>query len=161
MASETIDPIDWLHPHPTQGSTPWAPRFAHCNAGWAANHKTCCSEWAAIVRPSEYQTNTLPVRPLKVTSPIDWSHPSQSWAVPSERLVHSINRCSSSTSGIRPCNLQHARQPPCLCGHSVACPIENAVSYPVARAVNYPVAIAGTFNWLEQAVNFQWFRAGS
>ena len=32
MASETIDPIDWSHPHPTQGNTPWAPRIARCNA---------------------------------------------------------------------------------------------------------------------------------
>ena len=37
--------------------------------------------------------------------PINWSHPPPSWAVPPERLVHSINRCSSATAGIRPCNL--------------------------------------------------------
>ena len=49
---------------------------------------------------------------------IAWSHPPPSWAVPPERLVHSINLCSSATAGIRSCNLQHARQPPCLCGHS-------------------------------------------
>ena len=44
---------------------------------------------------------------------IDWSHPPPSLAVPPERLVHSVNRCSSATAGIRSCNLQHARQPPC------------------------------------------------
>ena len=34
MASETVDPIDWSHPtHPTQDSTPWAPRIAQFNAG--------------------------------------------------------------------------------------------------------------------------------
>ena len=49
---------------------------------------------------------------------IDWSHPPLSWAVPPGRFVHSINRCSSATAGIRSCNLQHAKQPPCLCGHS-------------------------------------------
>ena len=32
--------------------------------------------------------------------------------------MRSINRCSSATAGIRSCNLHHARQPPCLCGHS-------------------------------------------
>ena len=35
--------------------------------------------------------------------------------------MHSINRCCSATAGIRSCNLEtfrHARQPPCVCGHS-------------------------------------------
>ena len=31
--------------------------------------------------------------------PIDWSHPSPSWAVPPERLVHSINQCNRSMRG--------------------------------------------------------------
>ena len=68
MASETVDTIDWSHPHPAQGSAPWAPCIAHCNVGWAANHKSCCTESAANVRPSECQTNALPVRPLRVFS---------------------------------------------------------------------------------------------
>ena len=46
--------------------------------------------------------------------PIDWSHPPPSQAVPPDRLVHGINRCSSAAAEIRSCNLQHARQPPCL-----------------------------------------------
>ena len=50
---------------------------------------------------------------------VDPIHPPPSWAVPPERLVNRINRCSSATGGIGSCNLQHARQPPCLCGHSV------------------------------------------
>ena len=33
MASQTVYPIDWSNPHPTQGSTPWPPRIAQCNAG--------------------------------------------------------------------------------------------------------------------------------
>ena len=33
---------------------------------------------------------------------IDWSHPPHSWAVPPERLVHSINQCN--LSGNRTCN---------------------------------------------------------
>ena len=51
-----------------------------------------------------------------------WSNwlvaPPSSWAVPPEHLMHRINWCSSTTAGIRSCNLQHARQPPCLCSHS-------------------------------------------
>ena len=42
--------------------------------------------------------------------------PPPSWTAPPERLVHSINRCSLSSTGNRSCKLQHARQPPCLCG---------------------------------------------
>ena len=34
--------------------------------------------------------------------PIDWSHPPPSWAVPPERLLHSINQCN--LSGNRTCN---------------------------------------------------------
>ena len=33
---------------------------------------------------------------------IDWSHPPPSWAVPPERLVHSINECN--ISGTKTCN---------------------------------------------------------
>ena len=42
---------NWLGstPHPTQGSTPWAPRIAHCNAG-CKSQLTCCTESAANVR---------------------------------------------------------------------------------------------------------------
>ena len=41
----------------------------------------------------------------ETVDPIHWSHPQPSWAVPPERLVHSINRCSSASAGIRSCNL--------------------------------------------------------
>ena len=41
----------------------------------------------------------------ETVDPIYWSHPQPSWAVPPEPLVHSINRCSSATTGIRSCNL--------------------------------------------------------
>ena len=51
----------------------------------------------------------------ETVDPIDWSQPPPSWAVPPERLVHSINQCTSAESNVQP---QHARQPPCLCGHS-------------------------------------------
>ena len=41
----------------------------------------------------------------ETVDPIDRSLPRPSWAVPPERLVHSINRCSTATAGIRSCNL--------------------------------------------------------
>ena len=33
---------------------------------------------------------------LETVDPIDWSHSPPSWAVPPERLVHSINQCNLS-----------------------------------------------------------------
>ena len=42
----------------------------------------------------------------ETVDPIDWSHPPPTWAVPPERLVHSINRCSSVTAGIERATLQ-------------------------------------------------------
>ena len=48
--------------------------------------------------------------------PIDWLQPPPSWAVPPELLVHSINRCSSSTDGIRSCNLAKFSML-CIYGH--------------------------------------------
>ena len=38
----------------------------------------------------------------ETVDPIDWSHPPPSWAVPPERLIHSINQCN--LSGNRRCN---------------------------------------------------------
>ena len=55
MASEMVAPTDWSHPPSYTGQYPLSPRIAHCNAGWAANHKTCCTESAANVRPSATQ----------------------------------------------------------------------------------------------------------
>ena len=59
--------------------------------------------------------NQLRTMASETVDPIDWSHPSPLWAVPPERLMHSINQCTSAESNVQP---QHARQPPCLCGHS-------------------------------------------
>ena len=42
----------------------------------------------------------------ETVDPIDWSHPPPTWAVPPERLVHSINRCSSAAAGIERTTLQ-------------------------------------------------------
>ena len=51
-------------PHPTQGSTQWAPRIAHCNAGCKSKHLL---HWVSREpMTSECQTNALPVRPLRV-----------------------------------------------------------------------------------------------
>ena len=45
-------------------------------------------------------------RPQPATvDPIDWSHPPFSWAVPPERLLQSINPCSSAKAMIRSRNL--------------------------------------------------------
>ena len=40
--------------------------------------------------------NQLRIMASETVDPIDWSHPPPSWAVPPERLVHSINQCSLS-----------------------------------------------------------------
>ena len=66
--------------------------------------------------------------------PIDWSHPPPSCAVPPERLVHSINQCTSAESNVQP---QHGRQPPCLCGHSG---YNTLLHYWSCHALNSPVA---------------------
>ena len=38
--------------------------------------------------------NQLRTVASETVDPIDWSHPPPSWAVPPERLVHSINQCN-------------------------------------------------------------------
>ena len=73
--------------------------------------------------------NLLPQNVGSIINYLQYSTEVAQWGTPScsrlqpqpatpERIVHSINRCSSDTAGIRSCNLLHARQPPCLCGHS-------------------------------------------
>ena len=46
--------------------------------------------------------NQLQTMASETVDPIDWSHSPPSWAVPRERLVHSINQCN--LSGNRTCN---------------------------------------------------------
>ena len=46
--------------------------------------------------------NQLRIMASETVDPIDWSHPTPSWAVLPERLVHSINQCR--LSGTRTCN---------------------------------------------------------
>ena len=46
--------------------------------------------------------NQLRTLASETVDPIDWSHPPPSWAVPPERLMHSINQCTLSES--RTCN---------------------------------------------------------
>ena len=43
--------------------------------------------------------NQLQTMASETVDPIDWSHPPPSWAVPPERLVHSINQCNRSMRG--------------------------------------------------------------
>ena len=46
--------------------------------------------------------NQLRTMASETVDPIEWSHPPPTWAVPPERLVHSINQCN--LSGNRTCN---------------------------------------------------------
>ena len=46
--------------------------------------------------PSCSQPHLLRTMASETVDPIDWSHPPPSWAVPPERLVHSINQCTSA-----------------------------------------------------------------
>ena len=69
MASETVDPINWSHPPPYTGQYPLSSTYY--TVQWGANHKICCTQWAANVRPSVCQANALPVQPLKAYN--DWS----------------------------------------------------------------------------------------
>ena len=61
MASETVDPIDWLHPPPT-----WAVPPVHL----VHSINRCSSATAGIERatlqPSACEATTLPMRPLRV-----------------------------------------------------------------------------------------------
>ena len=73
---------------------------------------TEAAQWELLVAINHNQLQTMA---SETVDPIDWSHPPRSWAVPPERLVHSINQCTQLDSNVQP---QHVRQPPCLCGHS-------------------------------------------
>ena len=78
----------------------------------------------------------------ETVDPIDWSYSPPSWAVPPERLVHSINQCTQRDSNVQP---QHVRQPSCLCGHSGWCSVGpcgggDEVQGPVAAVMQCPVA---------------------
>ena len=59
----------------------------------------------------EVDHNQLRTMASETLDPIDWSHPPTLMGSTPERLVYSINRCSSNTARIRSCNLQQARQP--------------------------------------------------
>ena len=73
---------------------------------------TEAAQWGTLVAVNHNQLRTMA---SETVDPIDWSHPPPSWAVPPERLMHSINQCTQLDSNVQ---LQHVRQPPCLCGHS-------------------------------------------
>ena len=87
----------------------------------------------------------------ETVDPINWSHPPPSWAVPPERLVHSINRCSSATAGIRSCNFSAFEATTlsmpivlrvgsyCLSA-SAACRLIRRVSYIVLRVGSHCVS---------------------
>ena len=55
--------------------------------------------WELLVAVNHNQLRTMA---SETVDPIDWSQPPQSWAVPPERHMHSINQCN--LSGTRTCN---------------------------------------------------------
>ena len=56
---------NWLVAPPTLHRTVPSELHVLHSAMRAANRKTCCTQWAANVRPSVCQANALPVRPLR------------------------------------------------------------------------------------------------
>ena len=60
------------------------------------------TEVAQCGTPSCSQPQQIRTMASEAVDPIDWSHPTLSWAVPPERLVHSINQIN--LSGNRMCN---------------------------------------------------------
>ena len=82
-------------------------RIVYYHRMWGQLSTTCSNllkdpDGELLVAVDHNQVRTMASE--KVDS-IDWSHPPPSWAVPPDRLVHSKNRCSSATAGIRSCNL--------------------------------------------------------
>ena len=71
---------------------------------WGQLSTTCSNvpkqpKWELLVAVNHNQLRTMA---SETVDPIHWSHPLPSWAVPPERLVHSINQCN--LSGNRTCN---------------------------------------------------------
>ena len=98
--------------------TPWVAALSLLSPGpsqWRITITECVVNYqllAAIYWSSpnvellvEVDHNQLLTMASQTVDPIDWSHPPTSWVVPPERLVPSINRCSSATAGILDCNL--------------------------------------------------------
>ena len=55
--------------------------------------------WELLVAVNHKKLRTMA---SETVDPIDWSHPTPSWAVPPERHVHNINQCNLSRT--RTCN---------------------------------------------------------
>ena len=86
------------------GASQWR---IYCHRMWGQLSTTCSNllkypNGELLVAVDHNQLWTMASE--KVDS-IDWSHPPPSWAVPPDHLVHSINRCSSATAGIRSWNV--------------------------------------------------------
>ena len=96
--------------------------------------------------------NQLRTMASETVDPIDWSHPPPSWAVPPERHLNSINQCKPQRgSNVQP---QHARQPPCLCGHSgyknlffIPCPVvySTDIIAPYPRLLHFSFSYYGKY----------------
>ena len=73
---------------------------------WSIISTTCSNllkkpNWELLVAVDHNQLQTMA---LETIDPIDWVHPPPLWAVLPELLVHSINRCSLSSTGNRSFN---------------------------------------------------------
>ena len=83
----------------------------------------------------------------ETVDPIDWSHLPPSWAVPPERLVHSINQCTQRDSNVQP------HVPHVITAH-------NNNSYLVIMIIIKPSAIFVCLSWnlyvLKAAVMVEW-----
>ena len=72
------------------------------NEGSIINYLQKSTEVAKWGTPSCSRPQPATTMASVTVDPIDWSHPSPSWSVLPEFLVHSINHCSLSVN--RPCN---------------------------------------------------------
>ena len=108
---------------------------------WGQLSTTCSNvlkqpNWKLLVAVNHNQLQTMA---SETVDPIDWSHHPPLWAVPPERIVHSINQCNRSirgnhlayaaTQGIKP--FQGARAPftNLHCAPSTSAPFTNLQCY--------------------------------
>ena len=68
--------------------------------------------------------NQLRIIASEMVDSIDWSHPIPSWAVPTKRLVHSINQCN--LSGNRTCSRS-------MRGNHLAYAATQGIEWPVRK----------------------------
>ena len=128
MASETVDLIDWSHPTPPR-AVPRPPTvrawvyyavrlinsfifFSNNNISSVFQYRGYTFyEW--IIHKNKPHVCKIPCRPRPGAIEGLGSTP---WAL--RELYKSVQLSHSRDLILQPCNIQHARQPNCLCGHS-------------------------------------------